>query len=150
VVLVCFPFGYLLCIAISGQDNFNKKELLTKIDDGFLLKSNLLESGWEITTETKKIDICLCYKAVYNNEYVARDNKTRTKTITAWFAPSMPFLSGPMEFHGLPGLILELTKDYTTYSAQKIDLLNEEIKIDFPKGKIMTKDEYDKKVYEGN
>jgi GLPGLI family protein len=141
-------------IAYSTSDSyfidFNKKELLTKTDDGFLLKSNLFESGWEITTETKKIDIYLCYKAVYNYEYVARDNKTRTKTITAWFAPSMPFSYGPIEFHGLPGLIIELNKDYTTYSAQKIVLLNEEIKIDFPKGKTMTKDEYDKKVLEGN
>jgi GLPGLI family protein len=141
-------------IAYATSDSyfidFNKKELLTKNGDGSLVKSNSLESGWEISTETKTIDTYLCYKAIYSFEFVARNNKKRTKTITAWFAPSLPFSYGPIEFHGLPGLILELNKNYTTYSAQKIVLLDEEIKIDFPRGKAIPKDEYEKKVLGGN
>jgi GLPGLI family protein len=126
--------------------DFNKKELLTKNGDGSLVTSNSIASdGWEILTETKTIDTYLCYKAICSFEFLARNNKTKTKTITAWFAPSLPFSYGPIKFHGLPGLILELTKDYTTYSAQKIVLLNEEIKIDFPRGKTILKDEYEKK-----
>lgn len=136
-------------IAYLTSDSYfidvNKKELLTKNGDGLLVKSNSLESGWEISTETKTIDTYLCYKAIYSFEFISRNNKTRTKTITAWFAPSLPVSYGPIEFHGLPGLILELNKDYTTYSAQKIVLLNEELKIDFPEGKTIPKDEYDKK-----
>jgi GLPGLI family protein len=121
------------------------KELITKTDD-ILLKSDAIASGWKISTETKMIDTYLCYKAIYTYEFVTRDNKTKTKTITAWFAPSLPFPYGPIEFHGLPGLILELNKDYTTYLAKKIVLLDEEREIDFPKGKIIPKDDYEKKI----
>lgn len=124
-----------------------RKSLITKNDDNTLVKSTALKSSdWEISKETKKIDNYLCYKATYNFKYVARNNQIKTKTITAWFAPSLPFSYGPIEFHGLPGLILELNKDYTTYSAQKIVLQDNDIKIDFPKGKTITKEEYDKAV----
>lgn len=125
----------------------SKKELITKQSDGSLLKSKTLESsGWEISTESKTIDTYLCYKAIYNYQYIARDNKTKTKTITAWFAPSLPFPYGPIEFHGLPGLILELTKDYTTYLAKKVVFKDKELQIDFPKGKVISKDEYEKAI----
>ena len=58
----------------------------------------------------------------------------------------MPFSFGPLQFHGLPGLILELNKDYTTYSVQKIVLLDEQINIDFPKGKTISIEEYEKAI----
>ncbi|MEM0542271.1 GLPGLI family protein [Flavobacterium sp. j3] len=128
----------------------NRKELLTKTAENILLKSSSINSGWKILTETKKIDNYLCYKAIYEYEYVARNNTKKTKIITAWFAPSLPFPFGPIEFHGLPGLILELNKDYTTYQAVKISLINEHIKIDFPKGKTITQEEYEKKALSGN
>lgn len=138
-------------IVYSTSENFfidiNKEELITKNNDGSLVKSKTLESsGWEISTETKTIDTYLCYKAIYNYEYVARNNQIKTKTITAWFAPSLPFSFGPLQFHGLPGLILELNKDYTTYSVQKIVLLDEQINIDFPKGKTISTEEYEKAI----
>jgi GLPGLI family protein len=123
-----------------------KKELITKTDDNILVKSDAIASGWKISTETKMIDTYLCYKATYTSEFVARNNKIKTKTITAWFAPSLPFPYGPIEFHGLPGLILELNKDYTTYLAKKIVFVNQELKTDFPKGKTITKDEYEKVI----
>jgi GLPGLI family protein len=123
-----------------------KKELITKTDDNILVKSDAIASGWKISTETKMIDTYLCYKATYTSEFVARNNKIKTKTITAWFAPSLPFPYGPIEFHGLPGLILELNKDYTTYLAKKIVFVNQELKTDFPKGKTITKDEYEKAI----
>lgn len=88
----------------------------------------------------------MCYKAIYSYEYIARGNQIKTKTITAWFAPSLPFSYGPIEFHGLPGLILELNKDYTTYSVHKIVLFDEQIKIDIPRGKIISIDEYKKAI----
>lgn len=140
---------YLANIAYSTSESCfldaKKKELLIRYDDGSLIKSKSLESfDWEISAETKKIDSYLCYKATYNYKYVARGNQIKTKTITAWFAPSLPFSYGPIEFHGLPGLILELNKDYTTYSVQKIVLSNDQIKIDFPKGNTISKEEYEK------
>jgi GLPGLI family protein len=137
-------------IAYATSESFffdvKNKELIEKNDDGSLIKSNGIISGWEISTETKTIDSYLCYKATYSYEFVARNNQKKTKTITAWFAPSLPFSYGPIEFHGLPGLIFELYKNYTTYSIRKIVLLDEDLQIDFPKGKIITKEDYEKSI----
>jgi hypothetical protein len=39
-----------------------------------------------------------------------------------------------------------LHKNYTTYSIQKIVLLDEELQIEFPKGKTNTKEDYEKSI----
>ena len=137
-------------IVYATLDNYfldgSKKELITKTDNNILLKSDAIASGWKISHETKIIDTYLCYKAIYSYEFLARDYKIKTKTITAWFAPSLPFPYGPIEFHGLPGLILELNKDYTTYLATKVVFMDKELEIDFPKGKSIPKDEFEKAI----
>jgi GLPGLI family protein len=48
----------------------------------------------------------------------------------------------------LPGLIVQLTENKTTYLASTIELNDIEISIDFPKGKTVSKEEYDKKLRE--
>lgn len=130
--------------------DFAKKELLTKTADNTLLKSKSINTEWKILTETKKIDNYLCYKAEYRYMIINRLGKEKEIVITAWFAPSLPFPFGPIEFHGLPGLILELNQNYTTYLAKKITLSDLALKIDFPKGKTITKEEYEQKVLSGN
>lgn len=122
-----------------------KKELLIKTNQNDLIKSNTITSGWEITKQTKLIDKYLCYKAEYKKPIIGRDGKEKTILITAWFAPSLNFSFGPKEYSGLPGLILELQEKYTTYLARKISIQNENIIIDFPKGKSIPEKEYDNK-----
>ena len=77
---------------------------------------------------------------------IHRDNKIKINNIVAWFAPSLPFSYGPKDFYGLPGLIVQLTENRTTYLANKIELDDLEISIDFPKGKTVSKEEFDKKL----
>lgn len=141
-------------IAFITSDAFyldlNKKELITKKQDNILLKSEALSSGWTILTETKLIDKYLCYKAEYKKPRINRFGKEIILTITAWFAPSLPYSFGPIDFHGLPGLILELQQSYTTYLATKIMLQDKELEIEFPQGKTITSQEYDKKLSSGN
>lgn len=122
-----------------------KKVLLIKTNQNELIKSNTITSGWEISNETKLIDKYLCYKAEYKKPIIGRDGKEKTILITAWFAPSLNFSFGPKEYSGLPGLILELQEKYTTYLAKKISIQNENIIIDFPKGKSIPEKEYDNK-----
>lgn len=121
-----------------------------KEDDGTLIKEMYKKKEWEITSESKTIDKYLCYKATYKYDYLARDNKVKTRIITAWFTPSLPFSYGPKNYNGLPGLILELQDWNTTFLATKIELSDKEIKIDFPKGKTITQEEYERKVLSGN
>ncbi len=65
-------------------------------------------------------------------------------TVTAWYTPQIPVSQGPGEYHGLPGLILEVNSDRTTILCSKI-VLNpddkEELKIP-SKGKEVKRKEY--------
>nr|WP_321229767.1 GLPGLI family protein [uncultured Psychroserpens sp.] len=64
--------------------------------------------------------------------------------VTAWYTPQIPVSTGPGEYQGLPGLILEVTADKTVMLCTKI-VMNPQNKesIDRPeKGEEVTRDEY--------
>lgn len=125
----------------------NENYELFKNNDGTLIKKTYNKIDWEITPENKVIDGYLCYQAIYNKSYTARDNKTKINKIVAWFAPALPYGFGPKEYNGTPGLILELQEFDTVYYASAINILKDkEIVIDFPKGKTISQEEYTKKV----
>lgn len=70
--------------------------------------------------------------------------------IEAWYTPQIPVSHGPMEYWGLPGLILEVSADNTTMLCSKI-IMNpaEKTKIEAPKkGTEVTKEEYQKIITE--
>ncbi|TXE17651.1 GLPGLI family protein [Psychroserpens burtonensis] len=64
--------------------------------------------------------------------------------VTAWYTPQIPVSTGPGEYHGLPGLILEVTADKTVMLCTKIVMNPQEREaIDRPeKGDIVTREEY--------
>ena len=133
----------------TGSDFFYDKNLETEIEqkgDGTLIKTIKSYTKWDITSESKSISNYLCYKAILEITFVNRKGISGINTIIAWFAPSLPFTFGPKNFYGLPGLILELHENKTTYLVTKIVLSSKEIKIDFPEGKTISKEEYDKKL----
>ena len=64
--------------------------------------------------------------------------------VTAWYTPQIPVSTGPGEYYGLPGLILEVTADKTVMLCTKI-VMNPKEKddIDKPeKGEVVTREEY--------
>lgn len=126
-------------------DNKSKIQLFKK-QSNTLITSKTKEFSWSITSETKFIDKYLCYKAIYKIDYLAGDNKLKTRFITAWFAPSLPFPYGPKEYYGLPGLILELQEYDTVFLATKIELSDQILEISFPQGKTITEEEYIKRI----
>ncbi|MBV7441548.1 GLPGLI family protein [Weeksellaceae bacterium TAE3-ERU29] len=69
-------------------------------DEEYEIKDSLTHYDWKITREAKKVLGFDCRKAT------AKDGK---KDIIAWYAPKLPYKSGPDGITGLPGLILELT-----------------------------------------
>lgn len=89
---------------------FELKEKLLHEDYGEFMIKTPSNHNWNILSESKKIDNYLCYKATCTESYTARDGKTKERVITAWFCPELPYSFGPLEFNGLPGLILELEK----------------------------------------
>ena len=66
-------------------------------------------------------------------------------TTTAWYTPDIPVSNGPADYHGLPGLILEINDGSQTLICTKI-VLNpkEKVKIVEPtKGKKISQEKYD-------
>ncbi len=140
----------------------------------FLINDSLPKLEWKMSGETKQIGKYTCYKAtavkkVNQMDFRSMRRKDREKaeaekdkdstakkdimdevevpkevTVTAWYTPQIPVSQGPGEYHGLPGLILEVNSDRTTILCSKI-VLNpdekEEIKTP-SKGKEVTQEEY--------
>jgi GLPGLI family protein len=133
----------------SSDFYYNKVENIEiqQKKDGQLIEKEYSKVSWILGTESKKIDSYLCYKATYKEPYIARKSgETRYREVVAWYAPSLPYSFGPINFYGLPGLILELKYKNATYFATNIALKGTDIFIDFPKGKTVTKEEYEKKL----
>lgn len=91
----------------------------------------------EFTTETKKINDYLCYKAKCYDE-ISKQN------ITIWYSPDLNYNIGPLNFHNFPGLVLEVNLKYYSIVCNKIDFKPEiEIfeKLKPPKGEKVTQEE---------
>jgi len=140
----------------------------------FLINDSLPKLEWKMSGETKQIGKYTCYKATAvrkvnqmdfrsmrrkdrEKEEAEKENDSTSKkdimdeievpkevTVTAWYTPQVPVSQGPGEFHGLPGLILEVNSDRTTILCSKIVLNpDEKEKIKMPsKGKEVTRAEY--------
>lgn len=95
---------------------------------GIVIVNNQTIYEWTLTKEIKIIDKYKCFKATSPLYY--KDKKLDT-FITAWFTPDIPVQHGPIGYGGLPGLILELQNDRTTFFVTKINInLNVEPEID--------------------
>lgn len=123
--------------AVLYKDFENKLFLKTEniIGKDFLIKDTLPDYDWNISDETKTIGEFICKKALtLHND----------KTIVAWYAPSVPLQNGPDEYHGLPGLIIELEDGNTTYRALNIKETTKLTLTKPTKGKEITSDDYQK------
>ncbi len=107
-----------------NRDSLNVLKSNTSLGKTFLIKNKLL--NWKITKETKKIDDLLSIKA-----FATSPTEEKTKIVaTAWFSPSIPIGYGPMEYFGLPGLIIELKFSKMTFIAEKINLQDKNVVIE--------------------
>ncbi len=76
---------------------------------------------WNITKEEKTINDYKCYKATSNYKYIALNGKDLSYTVEAWFCPTINLPYGPVIFHGLPGLIIEVNvDDFYKFELEKI------------------------------
>lgn len=134
----------------------------------FLVKDSLQSIKWKMEGETKQIGGYTCYKATATvptadltwysfswSELRAANNPENADAVpmtevTAWYTLQIPVSSGPSEYSGLPGLILEVSADNTTMLCFKVVMNpDEKSKIEAPrKGKEVTKQEYKKIITE--
>lgn len=143
---------------IKNKKIINKKETFGKI---FLIKDTLAVYNWKLEKETKMIGKHFCLKATTqvaakkNTRFMrfskkSEEDSTKIKQpkmmeVTAWYTPEIPVNNGPKEYHGLPGLILEVNAGQLQILCTKIVLNTKEKEIIPPtKGTVITQKEYDK------
>ncbi len=162
--------------ASNGQGSIYKNlkdhEMIEDVEQfskRFLIVEKMEQPKWQLGTETKKIGQYTCYKATMTTVDTKIDwgsifrrgrgqKKDSTKTeakndikllqVTAWYTPQIPVSSGPENYWGLPGLILELNAGRTTMLCTEIVLNPEDaVEIKKPtKGKKVNREEYNKIV----
>lgn len=124
----------------------NERSGIGIVSENEFLIEKPMDTNWVLSGESKEINEILCYKATQVITY-SNSVKEFTKTVTAWYAPSIPYSSGPNGYGGLPGLIVELHDQRAVFGLDKIKFLDTEPKIIFPeKGKKVTYDEYNKEI----
>lgn len=120
---------------ITTDQIVDKNEFMGK---SFLIKDGMPKYEWKITGAKKKI---LDYLAMEATTMV--DDSIQVK---AWFTPQIAISNGPQDFHGLPGMILELDQDngkLILVASEVILGVLDEDKIKMPKkGKEVTSDEF--------
>ena len=136
----------------------DQNEMFGKV---FLIEDKLRKIDWELGSETKNIGEYTCYKATTKRTVevvkagisINGDKDLNEKsepemeeiTITAWYTPQIPVNNGPGNYHGLPGLILEVNNGRQTLICSKI-VLNPKNKISITeptKGKKITQEKFD-------
>lgn len=165
------PSGMQVVVAIAGGSDIlykntkdqrytNQNDLFGKI---FLIKDKLKPIEWQLESETKNIGEYTCFKATTTREREKRTGgisinrekdlnaenekapEMETISITAWYTPQIPVSTGPGNYYGLPGLILEVNDGTETVVCNKI-VLNPKDDIDISepkKGKEVTQSEFD-------
>ena len=163
------PAGMIMVFVDSGgsdilykntsEERFtSQSEVYGKV---FLIKDELQKQDWTLESETKNIGDYTCYKATMKREVPVIEAAISVNgdkdldediepemeeiTITAWYTPQIPINNGPGNYHGLPGLILEVNDGRETLICSKI-VLNPDDKtaIQEPtKGKVITQEKFD-------
>lgn len=124
-----------------------------RLDESFgeplLVTDSLNRFKWKLTNEKQTINGYTCFKAI-GTAYNYEDEGILEIPVVAWYTPEIPIPTGPAEFGGLPGAILELTRGKgKTYKAVEIRFKRKDVKIKKPtKGKQLTRAEYEK-LFEG-
>lgn len=96
-------FAHKVFKTYPGMEVIYSEQIL---QDQVSFKENLA-LDWKIDGEKKKI-------GEYNTQKATLDFGGRKWT--AWFSSELPFQDGPYKFHGLPGLIVQISDDQDNYS----------------------------------
>jgi GLPGLI family protein len=99
------------------QKLFAKERLI----NDYIVEEEPTKIAWKITKDTANFSGISCKKATAF---------FKGRTWNAWFAPDMPFQSGPWKLNGLPGLIIEAsdktgTIKFTFEGMEKVENLSD-------------------------
>lgn len=89
------PTSSLDYFYFAKENKFFVKE---RVFNNYLLEEEIPKINWKITKDTTSLSGVHCQKAT---------GYFKGRNWIAWFAPELPFQSGPWKLNGLPGLIIE-------------------------------------------
>jgi GLPGLI family protein len=164
--------GFSVSVKMSGggKKYLNTKEKVSLEEDeilgkAFLIEEPLVQPGWKLVNESKKIGEYTCFKAELTvpvtelqkqnyQEFLKREEKKpalfkmeepKDRVVTAWYTPEIPVSFGPNNYWGLPGLILEINEENTVILCSKVVLNSKtKLKIKRPKeGDTVSEKEFD-------
>lgn len=92
---------------------------MTMGGEKLLVVDSTKQLNWKLTKDYKKIGDYTCFKAQLLNGSEVLAYKDGM-AIEAWYTPQIPVPFGPLQFEGLPGLILEVNVGNNTYFASEI------------------------------
>lgn len=142
----------------------DQKDTMGKL---FLVKDDIEKIEWKLESETKFIGEYQCFKATFikmvqeptkirsfsinkgekeKEEEEEKEPEMIERVVTAWYTPQVPVSTGPANYQGLPGLILEIHDGKLSIVCTKI-IINPENKVDIEeptRGKEIDKSGYDK------
>lgn len=97
---------------IKVQRNYNGKAILHSTFP--------IDTDWVITDKTKKINGHLVRKAYQDSKQGNPNKKYYAGKVIAWFTTDIPLPAGPINYGGLPGLILQMY--YEKYTSTNITI----------------------------
>ena len=120
-------------------------DIIEMVGKTYIIEDSIVAPKWKVMNKIKEIAGYMCMMAV-------TEDTIKKQKITAWFADNLPLSTGPEQYGGLPGLIMEL--DFNdgdiVITAKKVELkvIAEEIGVPKKlKGKRVTNQQYDMLVY---
>jgi GLPGLI family protein len=138
---------------IKSKELVRQSEFFGKV---FLINDTLEDFEWQLVNESKQIGAYTCYKATAvvkalekslsmgDEEDEGLQQDSTEITITAWYTPQIPVSTGPDDYHGLPGLILEVNDGTMQMLCTKL-ILNPKEKVEIVRpteGEEVTEKEY--------
>ncbi|MCK5822264.1 MAG: GLPGLI family protein [Bacteroidales bacterium] len=126
---------------LNKSETIEQREFMTRM---FLIKSKIEQGEWKMTGEQKTILDYPCFQAVKTNE-----DGEKTK---AWFSPAIPVASGPSNYFGLPGMVLQVEMEDGEHTITAISVefeaIDKKLLVKPRKGKKVNQTEFDKIVEE--
>lgn len=124
----------------SNNTVYNDREFSGK---DIIIDYKISDLKWNITNETMKTpEGNKLTKAIAKYKFEKDNGKLIIREVTAWFAEDIPVRVAPLQFYGLPGLVVKLEIEGMSFSLSSINSkkVNVDYKID-PK-KVITEDQY--------
>lgn len=114
----------------------------TTNDKDIIVKYNISDIKWNITDETTVINGYKVIKATAKYKFEKDKGKQVMRDVVAWFSEDIPIKVSPMNFYGLPGMVVMLEIKGRTFIINSVKEKKVALNYKLNSKKIISEDEY--------